>query len=128
MLWILNQSISGPPQIVGGPRDQFVVNDGSSAVFECTAIADPLHQILWNFIDSNGERMEEVASSRNDKYSINSNRTDAGFGELTVNNVQFEDRGSFICTAANDIGSEEAQANLTVHGELIIIIDSILQN
>ena len=130
LTWILNQSISGPPQIVGGPRDQFAVNDGRSAVFECTAIADPLHQILWDFNDSNGERMEEVAStkdgSRSDKYSINSNRTDALFGELTVNSVQFEDRGTYVCTAINANGFEEAQANLTVHGKLLIPITRTL--
>ena len=125
-----NSSFSGPPQIVGGPRDQFVVNDGRSALFECAVIADPLHQILWDFNDSNGERMEEVAttkdSSMSDKYSINSNRTDARLGKLTVNNVQFEDRGTYVCTAINANGFEEAQANLTVHGKLLIPITRTL--
>ena len=64
--------------------------------------------------------------SRSDKYSINSNRTDALFGELTVNNVQFEDRGTYVCTAINANGFEEAQANLTVHGKLLIPITRIL--
>ena len=93
-------------------------------MFECAVIVYPPHEILWNFNDSNGERMEEVATtkdgSRSDKYSINSNRTDAGFGELTVNNVQFEDHGTYVCIATNSIDSREAQADLIVHGKLVI--------
>ena len=111
---------AGPPQIVGGPRDQYVVNDGSSAVFECTAIADPEHTIEWAFIDANGVRTDRIVSTdgetRTDRYYINSNRTDGNFGELTVSSVEFGDRGTYFCVAQNSIGSESAQANLTVHG------------
>ena len=113
--------VSGPPQIVGGPQDQFVVNDGSNAVFECTALAEPEHQIEWSFADSNGVTMDKLISttevSSSSKYSINSNRNDTTlFGALTVNSVVFEDRGTYSCLAQNDLSDEVAEANLTVHG------------
>ncbi len=114
--------VRGPPQIVGGPRNQFAINNGSSAVFECTANADPQHEISWSFINFSGEEFKEIAVTTVavtgiSKYSINRNRSQPTFGELIVNDVMFEDRGTYICMAFNDNGDETAQANLTVHGE-----------
>ena len=85
-------------------------------MFECTALAEPEHQIEWSF---NGIILNisttEVSSSS--KYSINRNRNDGTlFGALTVNSVAFEDRGTYSCLAQNDLGDEVAEANLTVHG------------
>ena len=89
-------------------------------MFECTAIADPLHTIEWSFIDANGVRTNRIVSTygqtSTSEYSVNSNRTSDSFGELTVNNVEFGDCGTYSCLAQNSIGSESAQANLTVHG------------
>ena len=114
--------ILGPPQIVGGPSDQFVINDGSNAVFACSAIADPEHSVQWSFTDSDGVIADKFAATDiedpgNSKYSINRLRNGAAFGQLTVNNVTFEDHGVYTCRAENEIGFEDDSANLTVHGE-----------
>ena len=119
--------VRGPPQIVGGPRDQFAINNGSSAVFECTAKAEPQHEVIWTFIDFNGVEFNRIAATTAaetalGKYAINRNRSPPTFGELIVNNIMFGDRGTYICAAVNSIGEENAQANLTVHGESINIV------
>ena len=86
------------------------------------AIADPEHSVEWSFTNADGVTMKRIAStdsmvsSNNSKYSIVSDRTARNFGELTVRNVVYEDRGTYSCTAANFNGDESAEANLTVHG------------
>ena len=50
------------------------------------------------------------------KYVIVDERSNSRFGELTVMNVEFGDRGVYTCSAANDVGTVSALANLTVHG------------
>ena len=98
-----------------------MINDGGNAVFACSAIADPEHTVSWSFTDSDGVRTDKIAATDiedpgNSKYSIDRLRT-ATFGQLTVNNVTFGDRGVYTCGAENEIGFEIDSANLIVHGE-----------
>ena len=91
-------------------------------MFACSAIADPEHTVSWSFTDSDGDIADKIAATdvedpgNSTKYSINRLRT-ATFGQLTVNNVTYEDRGVYTCTAENVVGFEDDSANLTVHGE-----------
>ena len=107
--------ITGEPVIISPPVDQFTINDGSSAVFVCDALADPEYTVSWTFTNSTGAVTK--VSSDDSKYSIVANRSTTRFGELTVMNVDYEDRGLYTCTATNSIGSDRASANLTVYGE-----------
>ena len=90
-------------------------------MFTCSAIADPEHTVSWSFTDSDGVIADKIAATDiedpgNSNYSIDRVRT-ATFGQLTVNNVTYEDRGVYTCRAENEIGFEIDSANLTVHGE-----------
>ena len=105
----------GSPVIVEPPENQYVINDGSSAEFVCRALAFPNHTISWMFTNVSGVAMEIVSDGS--KYFIVSDRSTTMFGELTVMNVDYEDRGVYTCTATNSIGFDTASANLTVHGE-----------
>ena len=110
----------GRPLIFVPPVDQYEINNGSSAVFQCEASAVPLHDVFWTFTNFNGSTVFiiDTTSPDTDKYQIRRMRgIRAGFGELTVLNVQYEDRGTYACTAMNIIGSDMSDANLTVHGE-----------
>ncbi len=100
--------------IIEPPMDQFVINDGSSAVFSCDALAVPQHNVSWTFVSSTGAGMD--INDNDTKYSIVGNRDSGMFGELTVMNVAYGDRGVYTCSAANSIGAVTASANLTVHG------------
>ena len=112
----------GPPLIFVSPVDQFEIDNGSSAVFQCEASAVPEHDVFWTFTNSDGITQSIISTTENDtdKYQINCVRgIGAGFGEITVFNVQYEDRGRYTCTAMNSVGSDVSNANLTVHGECL---------
>ena len=126
----------GPPLIFVPPVDQYEINNGSSAVFQCEASAVPLHDVFWTFTNFIGSTVSiiDTTSLDTDKYQIRRMREiGAGFGELTVLNVQYEDRGTYACIAMNIIGFDMSDANLTVHGEspsavLIIFYDTDLSD
>ena len=110
----------GRPLIFVPPVDQFEINNGSSAVFQCEASAVPDHNVFWTFTNSSGSTRAIVSTtgSVTDKYQVKRMRgIGAGFGELTVLDVQYRDRGRYTCTAMNSVGSDVSGANLTVHGE-----------
>ncbi len=99
------------------PVDQFVINNGFNAVFSCGALAVLNHTVSWTFVNFVGAAMD-IKNNDNiidTKYSIVGDRDSSMFGELTVINVAYEDRGVYTCSAANSIGTVTASANLTVH-------------
>ena len=115
----------GRPLIFVPPEDQFEIDNGSSAVFQCEASAVPNHTVFWNFTNSDGRTQFIISTDEPDsnKYQVKRERgIGAGFGELTILNVQYGDRGRYTCTAMNSIGSDVSDANLTVHGESHLVI------
>ena len=115
----------GPPIIFVPPVDQFEINNGSSAVFQCEASAVPEHDVFWTFTNSDGSTLSIISTTESDtdKYQIKRMRgIGAGFGELTVLDVQYGDRGSYTCTAMNSVGSDVSNASLTVHGEPHLVV------
>ena len=125
-LFMFSFKCIGPPVISIPPEDQFAINNGSNVVFTCGALAIPQHQVSWTFINYSGEEMP-IINTQNDnnvntaKYQINNtNANDTeNFGRLTVLDVRFADRGIYSCNATNEIGFDEANATLTVHGKPI---------
>ncbi len=110
----------GPPSILLPPEDAVII-DGNSVTFQCEVFAFPEHQTSWTFTDIEGVTTEIISTDSNDteKYSAERGREDRGaFGQLTVMNVQYGDRGTYSCTAHNPQGSRTASATLTVHGML----------
>ena len=106
---------AGPPIIDSPPVDQFVINS-NTAVFECAVLAFPMHSVQWSFTNNFGDTAVII-----DTDGVNDTKYEVGtglfsFGQLTIRDVQYEDRGVYTCTAINVIGSDSASANLTVHG------------
>ena len=116
---------TGVPIIANPPVDQFTISN-ANAIFVCDTLAFPEHTISWTFINYSGA-VTEIFSDTS-KYSIVANRSTTRYGELTVMNVDYRDRGVYTCTAINSIGSDMACANLTVHGELTFITSWDSQN
>ena len=104
--------------------DLFIINNGTSAVLTCATLAFPEHNIFWTFISFNGTEeaiISTVMTGSSSKYLIVDERNNSRFGELTVMNVEFGDRGVYTCSAANDVGTVMASANLTVYGMVNVI-------
>ena len=115
----------GPPLIFVPPVDRFEIDNGSSAVFQCEASAVPDHNVFWTFTNSSGSTRAIISTTESDtdKYQVKREREiGAGFGELTILDVQYEDRGRYACTAMNSLGSDVSNASLTVHGELHLVV------
>ena len=113
-------SLSGPPDIILPPEDEFLI-DGSTAMFYCAALAFPPHYVEWSFNNTDGDSAVIIRTNGMDttKYQIDSGSAPIAFGTLIILNVEYKDRGQYMCRAINDIGSDSAVANLTVHGTWI---------
>ena len=123
----INLTIISPglPLIFIPPVNLFEINNGSSAVFQCEASAVPEHNVFWTFTNPSGNTRVIISTTEPDtnKYQVKRTRgTGAGFGELTILDVQYEDRGRYTCTAMNSVGSNISNANLTVHGEPFSVV------
>ena len=100
----------GPPVITFPPVDEFVVVT-EDAMFKCT-VDPPMTSIRWNFVNALGDTkiIADMNGGKSPKYRVGS------AGLLNITNVQYSDRGEYICTATNRFGNNSASATLTVHG------------
>lgn len=86
-------------------------------MIQCSAVALPQHSISWRFISYDG--VEVNITSDSSKYRINLEVGNSSrFSELSILNVQFSDRGRYICIAENVLGTDTKEANLKVVGKL----------
>ena len=115
----------GPPDIVQGPSDTIEIDD-NDVTLVCNAIAFPQHNITWMFQRTNTDNAAVIISTSsldpNMKYLIDDNINSAGFGTLTITNLQYRDRGMYTCIAANTRGAVSAEAMVNVHGKNFIIV------
>ena len=98
--------------------------NGVDIIFECLALAEPLHSLTWYFIGANGINTTigsvngtEKMVVNNETYRITDSMTPSTYGRLVIRDVQFEDRGTYMCLAENRHGPETAVATLDVQGE-----------
>ena len=74
----------GRPLIFVPPVDQYEINNGSNAVFQCEASAVPNDDVFWTFTNFNGSTVFviDTTSPDTDKYQIRRMRgVSAGFGD-----------------------------------------------
>jgi len=57
------------------------------------------------------------SSDTNMKYLINNTVNTTSFGTLTITNLQYNDRGIYICVATNTRGFVSDDAMVSVHGK-----------
>ena len=116
-------AITGPPRVTKLPVNQTVVN-GVDVIFDCLALTKPLHSLTWYLFGANGiittigsVNGTEKMIKNNETYQITDSMTLSTYGRLVVRDIQFEDRGVYMCLAENRHGSDDAFATLAVQGE-----------
>ena len=74
--------------------------------------------VEWTFINSDRQSMIIITTleGNNTEYKIDNKLVSPTFGRLTIPDVQYSDRGEYMCRAVNDVGMDNASASLTVHG------------
>ena len=98
--------------------------NGVDVIFNCLALAEPLHSLTWYYFGGNGINTTigsvngtEKMIMDNETYQITDSMTLSTYGRLVVSDAQFEDRGVYMCLAENRHGPEAASATLAVQGE-----------
>ena len=88
------------PKINAEPPASLTTREGNNASLPCSANGIPKPTITWY---KNGEALDSA-------------NYDADSGMLTLNNIQFADRGVYKCEARNFLGFDSATVELFVQG------------
>ncbi|XP_042316734.1 immunoglobulin superfamily member 10 [Sceloporus undulatus] len=93
------------PRIIGGKFAAFTVLANSDAFIPCEASGNPEPTIQWTKASSS---VDAPKHKHDNKLEILPN------GTLSIQNVNVQDRGQYICTAANQYGSDKLLVTLSV--------------
>ncbi|XP_054839860.1 immunoglobulin superfamily member 10 [Eublepharis macularius] len=93
------------PRIIGGKLAAFTVLANSDAFIPCEATGNPRPTIHWTKISSEAEALKQ---KRENRFEVLRN------GTLSIENVSIQDRGQYLCVAANQHGSDRLLITLSV--------------
>lgn len=97
------KSISAP--VIVSSLVSRVVNETSTASFQCIATGNPTPEVIW--LKNNGSNLagKRIRKSR---------------GSLMIQDVTSQDSGMYTCKARNILGAMTSSATLTVQGLLLL--------
>ncbi|XP_058043074.1 immunoglobulin superfamily member 10 isoform X1 [Ahaetulla prasina] len=93
------------PRISGGKFAMFTVLANSDAFIPCEASGNPQPTIHWTKISAGADASKNRHGNR---FKILPN------GTLSIQNVNIQDRGQYLCVAANQQGSDKLLVTLSV--------------
>ncbi|XP_034356349.1 immunoglobulin superfamily member 10 isoform X1 [Arvicanthis niloticus] len=93
------------PRILGGKAASFTVPTNSDAFLPCEAVGDPLPTIHWTKVSSGLEISQGTQKSRFHVYPN---------GTLSIRRVSIQDRGQYLCSASNPLGTDHLHVTLSV--------------
>ncbi|KYO33974.1 hypothetical protein Y1Q_0024577 [Alligator mississippiensis] len=93
------------PRIIGGKLAAFTVPANSDAFIPCEATGNPPPTIHWTKVSSGTDVSK---SKRDNRFEVFAN------GTLSIQNVNIQDRGQYLCVAANQHGSDRLLVTLSV--------------
>ena len=93
------KSISSP--VVAVSPKTLTVNEGGSALFQCSVNGNPKPVIVWS------------------KTNRQSSRSVVSRGKLLLKNVRGSDSGTYNCSAVNILGQAQALVQLIVNGKIV---------
>lgn len=97
--------LTGSPVFSIIPEDKTIL-EGDVVTYSCSALGDPFPAVTWTFNDT--------MLSNGDKYQVETSGPD--IGQLRIMNTTFSDRGEYMCTYSNTVGSASTSVILTVQG------------
>ncbi|KAM7133198.1 immunoglobulin superfamily member 10 [Molossus nigricans] len=93
------------PRILGGRAASFTVPADSDASLPCVAVGTPLPTIHWSRV-SPGVGLS--AGKQDSRLQVFPN------GTLSIRRVDVQDRGQYLCSAANPLGKDHLHVTLSV--------------
>jgi len=100
------KSISSPAVVVSPVT--LTVNEGGTALFQCSASGNPESALTWSKLNSQSQITQSAVSG----------------GTLELKKVTGSDSGVYQCSATNILGNSQEVVRLTVNGEFLVILNS----
>lgn len=101
----LPRTVLEKPRIIGGKAASFTIPINSDAFLPCEAVGNPLPTIRWTRVSSGLEVSQETQKNR---FHILPN------GTLSIRRVSIQDRGQYLCSASNPLGTDHFHVTLSV--------------
>ncbi|XP_058406905.1 immunoglobulin superfamily member 10 [Diceros bicornis minor] len=101
----LSRNIFERPRIVGGKAASFTVSANSDAFLPCEAVGNPPPSIHWTRVSSGLDLSKRKQTSR---FQVLPN------GTLSIQRVDIQDRGQYLCSASNPFGTDRLHVTLSV--------------
>ncbi|XP_036864144.2 immunoglobulin superfamily member 10 isoform X1 [Manis javanica] len=101
----LSRNIFERPRIVGGKAASYTVPANSDAFLPCEAVGNPLPTIHWTKVSSGLDLSKRKENSR---FQVLPN------GTLAIQEVDIQDRGQYLCSASNPLGTDHLHVTLSV--------------
>ncbi|XP_070262075.1 immunoglobulin superfamily member 10 [Myotis yumanensis] len=101
----LSRNIFERPRIVGGKAASFTVPADSDAFLPCEAVGNPLPTIHWTRVSLG---LDLSTRKQNSRFQVLPN------GTLSIQRVDIQDRGQYLCSASNPFGKDHLQVTLSV--------------
>ncbi|XP_037592361.1 immunoglobulin superfamily member 10 [Cebus imitator] len=101
----LSRNIFEKPRIVGGKAASFTIPANSDAFLPCEAVGNPLPTIRWTRVSSG---LDLSKRKQNNRVQVLPN------GTLSIQRVEIQDRGQYLCSASNLFGTDHLHVTLSV--------------
>ncbi|XP_008006911.3 immunoglobulin superfamily member 10 isoform X1 [Chlorocebus sabaeus] len=101
----LSRNIFEKPRIVGGKAASFTIPADSDAFLPCEAVGNPLPTIRWTRVLSG---LDLSKRKQNSRVEVLPN------GTLSIQRVEIQDRGQYLCSASNLFGTDHLRVTLSV--------------
>uniref|UniRef100_A0A8C6RZD4 Immunoglobulin superfamily member 10 n=1 Tax=Nannospalax galili TaxID=1026970 RepID=A0A8C6RZD4_NANGA len=102
---LLSKNTLKRPRIIGGKAASFTIPANSDAFLPCEAVGNPLPTIRWTRVSSGLELSQRTQQSR---FHVLPN------GTLSIQKVGVQDRGQYLCSASNPLGTDRLHVTLSV--------------
>ena len=85
---------------------------GNDFQLKCSASGNHAPNFTWSFANTTNHTQLALSEMSNSRYS-----TDSARGQLlTVRTATYQDVGTYICTATNEVGNDTGSINIEIQG------------